>query len=430
MSKPDGRPQRRGGRLSVWITIVLAASAVVFLGFRMQLGLNEADTDLYESPLMLSVARQLIAGPGELGAPLAVATPWSWSTARSLPRGGTHRLAGGPRRVAPGLGCAVGRPFAVGPGLAGDGGRGLSTRTRDGGSRRTGWWAVLLIAAAPVLAGQPFTVRPDMVGLALQTWGVVLVLGALEKPATAGRRLVWAYIAFGLAVCVKQHLVAAGAVSTLVLLLAWRRGQIRSDAIVRGLASAALVASVVYGLEWVVTAGRIWDAAFVAAGGVGRVHPGDWLHVGTVFSAVVGKSAGIVGLLATAVLAESRTPSAAGRWALAAGYFMVGSIAVLSVVQHVDTSQWSSGSLLVVELAALLLVIPAGTAMARRSRSDRRLDSILWVYGAAEVVVVVILSRLSTGTWINYAIQGVIFAAVLTARALDRAIERSSSSPG
>ncbi len=287
---------------------------------------------------------------------------------------------------------------------------------------------MLLIAAAPVLAGQPFTVRPDMVGLALQTWGVVLVLGALEKPATAGRRLVWAYIAFGLAVCVKQHLVAAGAVSTLVLLLAWRRGQIRSDAIVRGLASAALVASVVYGLEWVVTAGRIWDAAFVAAGGVGRVHPGDWLHVGTVFSAVVGKSAGIVGLLATAVLAESRTPSAAGRWALAAGYFMVGSIAVLSVVQHVDTSQWSSGSLLVVELAALLLVIPAGAAMARRSRSDRRLDSILWVYGAAEVVVVVILSRLSTGAWINYAIQGVIFAAVLTARALDRAIERSSSS--
>ena len=174
---------------------------------------------------------------------------------------------------------------------------------------------MLLFAASPVLAGQPFTVRPDMLGLALQSWGVVLVLAALEKPATAGRRLVWAYTAFGLAVCVKQHLVAAGVVSTLLLLMAWRRDQVRSDVIVRGLTSAALVASVVYGLEWVVTGGRIGDAAFLAAGGVGRVHPGNWLHVGTVLAAVVGKSAGIVGLLATAVLAVIRAPSEPGRWA-------------------------------------------------------------------------------------------------------------------
>ena len=286
---------------------------------------------------------------------------------------------------------------------------------------------MLLIAAAPVLAGQPFTVRPDMMGLALQTWGVVFVLAALEKPAVAGRRLVWAYTAFGLAVCVKQHLVAAGGVSTFVLLLAWQRGQVRSDAIVRGLGVAALVGAVVYGLEWVVTAGWIGDSAFVAAAGVGRVHPGDWLHVGTVVAAVVGKSAGIVGLLATAVLATIRASSAPRRWALDTGFFMVVSIAVLSVVQLATARPWITGSLVAVALAALILIVPTGAMMVRRSSAERHLDSLIWVYVAAELVVVVILSRISTGAWINYAIQAVVFGAVLTARSLDRALEGSPS---
>ena len=291
----------------------------------------------------------------------------------------------------------------------------------DGGSRRAGWWAVLLIAAAPVLAGQPFTVRPDMMGLALQSWGGALFLEAMEKPATAGRRLVWAYSAFGLAVCVKQHHVAAGAVSTFLLLLAWRRGQVRTETIVRGLASAACVVSVVYGLEWVVTGGRIGEATFVAARGVGGVHPGDWLHVGTVIAAVVGKSAGIVNLLAAVSLSSIKVASAPGRWALAAGLFMVVSIAALSCVQLATSGPWITGSLVTAALAALILVVPVGSAMRLRSSADRHFDTVLWVYLAAELVVVVILSRVSTGAWINYAIQGVIFAAVLTARALARA---------
>lgn len=54
-----------------------------------------------------------------------------------------------------------------------------SRLARLGGSpRRAGWWAMLLIAAAPVLAGQPYAVRPDMLGVAFQTVGVFLVLSA------------------------------------------------------------------------------------------------------------------------------------------------------------------------------------------------------------------------------------------------------------
>ena len=74
MSQPTSK-SRRGIGLSAWITTVLAAAAVAFLGFRLMLGLGEDDTDLYESPLMLSVARQLIAGPGELYGPFGGRNP-------------------------------------------------------------------------------------------------------------------------------------------------------------------------------------------------------------------------------------------------------------------------------------------------------------------------------------------------------------------
>ncbi len=407
---------------------MLAVSAVVFLSFRLLLGLGEADTDLYESPLMLSVARQLIAGPGELYGPFGGRNPLVLIHAPLYYR--VAALIAWPMAFAglhPITAAQLAGRFLSALGLIATLAAAYRLARRDGGSRLAGWWAVLLIAAAPVLAGLPFTVRPDMVGLALQSWGVVWVLAALEKPATASRRLVWAYSAFGLAFCVKQHLVAVGAVSTLLLMLAWRRGQLRSDRIVRGLVVAGVLASVVYGLEWVVTGGRIWDAVFVAARGVGRVHPGDWLHVGTVVAAVVGKSAGIVGLLSAAVLAAIPASSARGRWALVTGVFMVLTIAALSVVQLATAGPWVTGSLVAVALAALILVVPAGAALARRSSADMPIESVLWLLVVAELIVVVILSRVSTGAWINYAIQAVIFAAVLTARALARGLERSPS---
>lgn len=68
--------QRRGlDSVSAGITAVFAASAIIFLGFCLLLELGREDTDLYESPLMLSVARQLAAGPGELYGPFGGRNP-------------------------------------------------------------------------------------------------------------------------------------------------------------------------------------------------------------------------------------------------------------------------------------------------------------------------------------------------------------------
>ncbi len=62
-----------------------------------------------------------------------------------------------------------------------------------------------------MLAGQPFAVRPDMAGVALQSWGVVLALEGLDGGGPAAGA--WPRSLFGLSACVKQHLVGAWAVS-------------------------------------------------------------------------------------------------------------------------------------------------------------------------------------------------------------------------
>ena len=89
----------------------------------------------------------------------------------------------------------------------------------QGGPRIAGWWAVLLAAATPVYGGLPFEVRPDLIGVALQTWGVVLILAELlsERPPDKAKILL-AFAFFALAGCMKQHLVVTPGVAFLFLI--------------------------------------------------------------------------------------------------------------------------------------------------------------------------------------------------------------------
>ena len=47
----------------------------------------------------------------------------------------------------------------------------------------------------------------------------------------------------------------------------------------------------------------------------------------------------------------------------------------------------------------------------------------LCLFAAAEIAIVVSLCLASTGAWVNYAIQGIVFAAILTGRSLSRACD-------
>jgi hypothetical protein len=54
-----------------------------------------------------------------------------------------------------------------------------------------------------------------------------------------------------------------------------------------------------------------------------------------------------------------------------------------------------------------------------------RIDAALGLYLVIELVILVVLCRSSSGAWINYGIQAIVFAAVLTARSLARAVDVS-----
>ena len=66
---------RAGRWVSAWITGVLSISAVIATGFGIFLGLGNGDTEVVESPLMMSVARQLVRGPWELYGPFGRQNP-------------------------------------------------------------------------------------------------------------------------------------------------------------------------------------------------------------------------------------------------------------------------------------------------------------------------------------------------------------------
>ncbi len=68
----------------------------------------------------------------------------------------------------------------------------------------------------------------------------------------------------------------------------------------------------------------------------------------------------------------------------------------------------------------LLALLPFGALPASRALVAARLDLVLWALVAGELAVLVALSRISTGAWVNYALQAAVLASVLTARALTR----------
>jgi hypothetical protein len=412
-----------------WITVVLVVSAALTVGFWLVRGIGEEDTEALESPLMLSVARQLVAGPGELYGPFGGSNPlvlihaplyyraaallaWPMAAAGLEPIAAA-RLAG---RAISALGLLA--TLAAAYRLA-----------RLGGAPpRAGWWAVLLIAAAPVLGGQPVAVRPDMAGVALQTLGVLLVVPALEAPRNPGPRLLGAAAAFALAMCVKQHFVMPATISMGLLVLGCARGRVRCQAIGRGVLVTAAIVTAVYACEGWVTGGRSWQAAFLAAGAVGRVHPADWDHVGVAWVGIIHMSAGLILLLVAAGLTAVMVQPGIGRKVVALlGTGLVAFILVLLALRGVDPSPSVAAVAVVATSAALAVLIPLCAALGRSTFLGGRIDARFGLYLAGEAALATALFRLSSGSWSNYAIQAIVFSSIVTARAVARVTDSASS---
>lgn len=73
--EPGAVEPSRGVWTSDWITSVLAVSAIFAVGFGVALIVGQEDNEAVESPLMMSVAHQLMAGPWELYGPFGAQNP-------------------------------------------------------------------------------------------------------------------------------------------------------------------------------------------------------------------------------------------------------------------------------------------------------------------------------------------------------------------
>ena len=146
-----------------------------------------------------------------------------------------------------------------------------------------------------------------------------------------------------------------------------------------------------------------------------RVHPGDWLHVGTVVAAMVGKGSGLAALAVAGAAAKRHWSPG---WVVGFASLLIGTIAALSVAQLAIPAPWVTAMLPVVALAGLVVALPGCAAAVRRSPSNDRIDAALGLYCGFEMMLLVVLCRSSSGAWINYGIPALIFAAALAARSL------------
>lgn len=359
----DGATQPAGvNRLeTIILTAVLSAAAVSYLGYHLAIALEPDDTNHLETPLALAVARQLRDGPGTLYGPFSGAMPLVLIHAplyyrlAALGAWPLARLGFDPVVAA----FAAGRVLSL-LGLLGTLAAAVRLAGMDGGTARAGLWAALLIVAAPVIGSFPVTVRPDTLGLCLQTAGVALIVGELKSGRFRASRLVPAYLAFGLAVCVKQHDVVAATVSTGLLGWAWLQGRIKFALIAKALAAAGGIALAYVACEQWLTHGQMLQSVLIVPSAIGRVQQSGLAYVGTVFWEVAKMS---IGLLAVA------------------GACLVGGF---------------------------------------RRAIGGRLDAVLSVYVAAELAVMFVLCLNSSGAWTNYAMQAVVLLTILAGRALGR----------
>ena len=326
------------------------------------MALERDDVEASESPLALAVARQITDGPRELYGPFGGGNPLVLIHAPLY-----YRLAalGAWPLVCVGLrpeqaALAAGRAISLGGWAATLAGVFCLARF-PGAPRIAGWWAVLLAAATPVHGGLFVDVRPDMLGVAIQTWGVVVLLGALEAKRPNQLKVLCAFACFGAAACVKQQFIVTPGVSAFLLASAWRAKRVRFGTLVGALLCDASVLFLYYGVEIGITQGRVADAVCQAAWACSSVRPATWEYAYGSMLVLCWKCVGLILLLAASALAV--IPARAGRMRRLFGWVgtgLIGLVTVLTVVQMLEVTPSISGKIMMGLVVVLVGLIPMG----------------------------------------------------------------------
>lgn len=352
-------------RCTLGISGLLVTAAVVYLGYHLGNAFDSDDAGRLETLLIGSVAGELKNGLSTLYGPYTGENRLVLIHAPLF-----YRLAALAALPVAEMGLAATEASLVGGRLISV----LSTlgllvftfrlATIDGASRRAGFWAVCLLASSPVLGVLAVMVRPDALAVFFQTLGVFLVVRTLREEAPSNTGLVAGYLALALGFCSKQHQVAGFAVSSVLLLVAWRKQTLAFRPIVLAHLAVAAIVGLYLGSEEFITHGMMSRSVFVLPGGVFRkINYASWLHVKNITLSIVKLSAGVLAL---------------------------GAVCACSL---------------------------------RIENVGRRLDGVLWLYFLAETAWLVPLCLYNKGAAENYALQAVVFACILVGRALARALE-------
>jgi hypothetical protein len=425
MSGNAGNARRVNVRLLAWVSAALGLGACTLIPW-LFMALERDDVEASESPLVLAVARQLTHGPRELygpyggGNPLVLIHAPLYYRLAALGAWPMARAGLGPEQAV----LVAGRAISLAGFAATLAGVFFLARF-SGAPRIAGWWAVLLAAATPVYGGLIVEVRPDMLGVAIQTWGVVLLLGALQSGWPSERNILIAFACFGAAACVKQQLAVTPGVSAFLLASACRAKQVRFRIFVAALLVDASVLFVYYGFEIGITHGRIAETVYRAARACSVVHPATWESARDSMLVLCWKCVGLILLVAASGLAAIPARASGLRRLFAlAGTGLIALVTFLTVVQTIAVTPWISGLIVLGLVVAMACFIPIGVAALGRVWRAGGVDVALGLYFAGELALTAYLFRLSTGAWYNYAVQAIVFGSVIAARALARAVDR------
>jgi hypothetical protein len=422
MAEPAQAPRSQGARVAAWVTAALGISAAISIAYGLFLALGRDDTEALESPLLLALARQLVAGPWHLYGPFGrqntlvmIHSPLYYHLAALLVwplfRAGLDPVpaaaVGGRALSIICMGLTLGALYRL--------------ARLDGAGARAGWWSAFLFAAIPIVGVQPYAVRPDLLGVSLQTIGILWMLQALKAGGSRGGRIVAAYVLFGLAFCVKLNFIVGPIVGTGLLAVALQNGRISGSLIARALFALVTVVVVLYGAEELATDGQMSRAILQAGFQASRVHPASWNHAAIVLVAIVGRSTGLVALLTASGVAAARArPGLGRRLAALAGSVLIGVLLLSGIRQFGQISSPEEVIAFLCLCACLALAIPIFGLLEPAAFAHGRLDTALWAFCAGELAVVVALARTSTGAWVNYALEAAALVSVICARALAR----------
>ncbi|HWE36009.1 MAG TPA: glycosyltransferase family 39 protein [Isosphaeraceae bacterium] len=374
---------------AIWaITLLLGAAAATYQGYHLTIALDADDTNHLETPLLLAVARQATEGPGTLYGPYSGSSPLvlihaplyyrlaglaAWPLTRAGYDAITAALIAG--RSLSLLGVAL-LLLAV-----------ARLARFEGESARSGVWATLIVAASPVLGSFGVTVRPDTLGIALQTWGIWFILRSLREGCGAWK----AGLLFALAVCVKQHDLVSGVVGFGLLALPGGRGRARR--FVGAVAVGVGILGVYGGLEEWLTGGMMSRAVVRVPAALGRVNRATWGHVATVFLETAKLSIGLLAL-AGACLVSGMKGWRGGRLDAILGLFLVAETAAMVPLCLNSTGSWVNYALEPVVLGAVLVARALDRVVS--SGSGWRLGPVV-LASAALLAADVRLVRISAG---------------------------------